>query len=198
MASNLREVLKKDVNYSRPTGRLAPDPAALAFAHLELAALEYWARRGESILLYEDAPVLWRFALPRAGWWRQAQRARLPTRPLSQSHSKREESRKRQAWLPYCSWSRFTSGVWLSVIGAVQYGTAQVFSKVVPHVATEAFRPYIHQVMALCARGQPRCSTLWVALPTAARWPSIASVMSMTAADASRLAIGARTIRCRP
>jgi DDE superfamily endonuclease len=119
-------------------------------AHLELAALEYRARRGESIVLYEDAPVLWRFALPRAGWWRKAQRARLPTRPLSQSHSKREESRKRQAWLPYCSWSRLTSGVWLSVIGAVQYGTAKVFSKVVPHFDTEAFRPYIHQVMAPC------------------------------------------------
>ena len=43
------------------------------------------ARRGEIIVLYEDATILWRFALPRAGWWRKAQRARLPTRPLSQS-----------------------------------------------------------------------------------------------------------------
>jgi len=60
---------KKDVSYSRPTGRLDPNPAALAYASLELAALEYRARRGEIILLYEDETILWRFALPRAGWW---------------------------------------------------------------------------------------------------------------------------------
>ena len=34
-------------------------------ALLELAALEYQARRGEIILLYEDETILWRFALPR-------------------------------------------------------------------------------------------------------------------------------------
>jgi len=33
-------------------------------------------------LLYEDETILWRFALPRAGWWRTAPRARLPIRPL--------------------------------------------------------------------------------------------------------------------
>ena len=147
---SVREVLKKkDVSYSRPTGRLAPAPAELAWASLALAALEYWARRGEIILLYEDETVLWRFALPRAGWWRKAQRARLPTRPMSQSQLKREESLKRQAWLQYRSWSRITSGVLLSVIGAVQYGTSKVFSKIVPHCDTEALRQYIHQVMAL-------------------------------------------------
>jgi len=42
-------------------------------------------------LLYEDETILWRFALPRAGWWRTAQRARLSTRPLSQSQIKRDE-----------------------------------------------------------------------------------------------------------
>jgi hypothetical protein len=128
-----RGVKKKDVSYSRPTGRLDPAPADLAYASLELAALEYRARRGEIILLYEDETILWRFALPRAGWWRKAQRARLPTRPLSQSQIKREESLKRQAWLQYRSWSRITSGVLLSVIGAVQYGTSNVFYKVVCH-----------------------------------------------------------------
>src|SRR5712691_7385415 len=65
---------KKDVSYSRPTGRLDPAPADLAYASLELAALEYRARRGEIIVLYEDETILWRFALPRAGWWRRAQR----------------------------------------------------------------------------------------------------------------------------
>src|SRR2546428_2882968 len=117
---------KKAVNYSRPTGRLDPAPADLAYGSLALAALEYRARRGEIILLYEDETILWRFALPRAGWWRTAQRARLPLRPLSQSQIKRAEALKRQTWLRYRSWSRITSGVLLSVLGAVQYGTSQV------------------------------------------------------------------------
>src|SRR5207245_5132969 len=122
-----------DVSYYRPTGRLDPHPADLAYGSLALAALEYRARRDEIVLLYEDETILWRFALPRAGWWRKAQRARLPTRPLSQSQIKREESRNRQAWVRHRSWSRVTSGVLLSVIGAVQYGTAKVFYKIVPH-----------------------------------------------------------------
>ena len=62
---------------------------------------------------------------------------------------KREESLKRQAWVQYRSWSRTTSGVLLSVIGAVQYGTSRVIYKIVPHFDTEGFRQYIHQVMAL-------------------------------------------------
>lgn len=84
-------------------------------------------------MLYEDETLLWRFALPRAGGWRKAQRARIPTRPLSQSQIRREESLKRQAWLSHRSWSRVTSGVLLSVMGAVQYGTSKVFYKIVPH-----------------------------------------------------------------
>ena len=101
-------------------------------------------------MLYEDETILWRFALPRAGWWHgKAQRSRLPTRPLSPSQIKREEALKRQAWGRYRSWSRVPSGVWLSVIGAVQYGTSKVFYKVVPQFDTEGFRQYIHQVMAL-------------------------------------------------
>jgi len=115
-----------------------------------LAALEYRARRGEIILLYEDETILWRFALPRVGWWHgKAQRYRLPTRPLSPSQIKREEALKRQAWGRYRSWSRVSSGVLLSVIGAVQYGTSKVFYKVVPQFDTEGFRQYIHQLMAL-------------------------------------------------
>jgi hypothetical protein len=99
-------------------------------------------------LLYEDETILWRFALPRLGWWRRAQRPRLPTRPLSQRQIKREESLKRQAWLQYRAWSRITSGVLLSVIGAVQYGTSKVFYKIVPHFDAQELRQYIHQVMA--------------------------------------------------
>jgi len=113
-------VKKKAVRYRRPTGRLDPKPADLAYAALALAALAYRARRGEIILRYEEETIGWRFALPRAGWWRQAHRTRLPIRPLRQSQSKRDETRNRQAWVQYRAWSRVTSGVWLSVIGAVQ------------------------------------------------------------------------------
>ena len=81
-------------------------------------------------MLYEDETILWRFALPRAGWWRKTPRARLPIRPLSQGQIKREESLKRQAWGRYRSWSRITNGVLLSVLGAVQYGTAKVFRSI--------------------------------------------------------------------
>jgi len=140
------------VSFYRPTGLLAPDPAALAYASVELAALEYQARRGEILLLYADETILWRFALPRAGWWhRHAQRYRLPTRPLTQSQIKREEALKREAWSRYRSWSRITSGVLLSIIGAVQYGTSKVFYKIVPQFDAEGFRQYIHQVMAIFA-----------------------------------------------
>ncbi len=96
----------------------------------------------------EDETILWRFALPRAGWWRKAQRCRLPTRPLRQSQIKRDESLKRQAWLQYRTWNRMTSGVLLSVIGAVQYGTSKVFYKIVPHFDAQELRQYMHQVMA--------------------------------------------------
>jgi DDE superfamily endonuclease len=90
---------------------------------------------------------VWRFALPRPGWWRRPQRPRLPTRPLSPSPIKREESGKRQAWLQYRTWSRITSGVLRNVIGAVQYGPSKVFYKSVPHFATQELRQYLHQVM---------------------------------------------------
>ena len=99
-------------------------------------------------MLYAEETGLWRFALPRAGWWRTAQRSRLPTRPLSQSQIKRDEALKRQAWVRYRSWSRITSGVLLRVIGAVQYGTSKVFYKIVPHFDAQELRQYLHQIMA--------------------------------------------------
>ena len=112
--------------------------------------MEYRAQRGESILLYADETILWRFALPRAGWWRsKAQRFRVPTRPLSPSHIRGEEALKRQAWGRYRCWSRVTNGVLLSVLGAGQYGTSTVFYKVVPQFDTEGLRQYIHHIRAL-------------------------------------------------
>jgi hypothetical protein len=74
------------------------------------------------------------------GWWRRAQRYRLPTRPLSHTQIKRDEALKRQAWVQYRAWSRLTSGVLLSVIGAVQYGTSHVFDKIVPHFDAHELR----------------------------------------------------------
>jgi transposase len=97
--------------------------------------------------LYEDETVVWRFALPRRGWWRRAQRARLPIRPLSHGQIKREEALKRQRWGHYRAWSRITSGVLLSVLGAVQYGTSRIFYKIVPHFDAQELRQYIHQIM---------------------------------------------------
>ena len=103
-------------------------------------------------MLYEDDTILWRFALPRLGWWRRAQRSRLPTCPLSQSQINRDASRKRQTWRRYRSWSRVTSGVLRSVLGAVQYGTSQVFYKIVPHFDAQELRPYLHQGMAVFSK----------------------------------------------
>ena len=147
---------KKEGSSYRPTGRREPVPADLAYGSLALAALEDQACRGEIIGLYEDAPSLGRFALPRAGWWRTAQRARLSTRPMSQSQIKRDESCKRQAWVHYRSWSRITSGVLLSVIGAVQYGTSKVFYKIVPHFDAQELRQYLNQVMESSAKPAKR------------------------------------------
>ena len=115
-----RGVTKTEGSSYRPPGRLDPTPADLAYGARALAALESQARRGEISVLYEDDTILWRFALLRAGWWRTAQRARLSTRPLNQSQSNREEALKRQAWRGERSWSRVTSGVLRSVLGAVQ------------------------------------------------------------------------------
>ena len=116
----------------------------MALARLDLAHLHERARRNALILLYEDETVVWRFALPRRGWWRRAQRYRLPLRPLRPSQIKRQEALKRQAWTTYRTWSRISSGVLLSVIGAVQCGTSRVFYKLVPHFDAQAFRQYRH------------------------------------------------------
>jgi hypothetical protein len=68
---------------------------------------------------------------------------------LGQSQINRDESLKRQAWRRYRSWSRVTSGVLLSVLGAVQYGTSKVLYKIVPHFDAQELRQYLHQVMAV-------------------------------------------------
>ena len=85
--------LKKNTRSSgRPTGRRTPTPAERASGSLARAALESRARRGERIVLYAAETLGGRFALPRLGWWRRAQRYRRPTRPLSQGQITQHES----------------------------------------------------------------------------------------------------------
>lgn len=49
-------------------------------------------------------------------------------------------------------WDRIIDGVLLPLLGAVQYGTSQVLSKVVPHFDAQEFRHYLHQLMATFGR----------------------------------------------
>jgi predicted ATPase len=79
---------------------------------------QYRARQGEIMLLSEAEIILWRFALPRAGWWRKAQRYRLPTRLLTQRQIQGEERRKRQARL----WQRQGKRTKARVLLAPIYG----------------------------------------------------------------------------
>ena len=123
-------------------------------ARVALDELERRAHHQEIILLYEDETVLWRFALPRAGWWRTAHRYRLASGALSQRQIKQQEALKRQAWRQHRSWSRITSGGLLSVVGAVHYGTSKVFWKAVPHFDTYDFRQFIHQLMAIFTKAK--------------------------------------------
>ncbi len=132
--------LKKGLELLPAHRQLEPDPDELACARDELAELQDQARQGQIILLYEDETLVWRFALPRAGWWRKDQRYRLPLHSLSRHQSNHQERLKRQVWKAHRSWSRIREGVLLSVIGAVQYGTAKVIWKATPHFDTCEFR----------------------------------------------------------
>ena len=104
--------------------------------------------RGEILVRYAEEPSLWRVALPRAGGWRNAPRWRLPTRPLRPRQSKRDAGLKRQPGLQSRSGSRITSGVFLSVIGAGQYGTSTGCDKSVPHFDAQEWRQSLPQGMA--------------------------------------------------
>jgi len=100
-------------------------------------------------LLYEDETILWRFALPRAGWWRKVQRARLPLRPLSQSQiNARNPSTPGVVAVSHVE--PYDERRTAQCHGAVQYGTAKV-SINVPHFDARELRQYIHQVMATSA-----------------------------------------------
>ena len=147
---------KNDVSFYRPTGRLIPPrlPSPMARSNWPPSSTRLAGARSFCSMKMKRSSG----ALPCPGGLvaHSAQRARLPTRPLSQSQIKRDERLKRQAWVRYRSWSRITSGVLLSVIGAVQYGTSKVFYKIVPHFDAQEFRQYIHQVMALFRHNRQR------------------------------------------
>ncbi len=57
----------------------------------ELEELNSLAEKGEIILLFEDETVLWRFALPRKGWWIKKIRKRIPHFLKSKNQIKKEE-----------------------------------------------------------------------------------------------------------
>jgi hypothetical protein len=119
-------------------------------ARLDLAIFHERARRNEIILLYEDETVVWRFALPRRGWWRRGRRYRLPLRPLSANQIQQQEALKRQAWTTSRTWSRISSGVLMHVIGAVQYGTSRVFYKLVPHFDAQELSNALENPSTMC------------------------------------------------
>ena len=52
----------------------------------------------------------------------------------------------------YRAWSRITSGVLLSVLGAVQYGTSRIFYKIVPHFDALGACPRINVYRSLIPR----------------------------------------------
>jgi DDE domain/DDE superfamily endonuclease len=115
--------------------------------------LSQWDERGAFSPVFGARPLSaaarYTTALPRVGWGRKAPRARLLTRPLRQSQIKRDASLTRPAGLQDRSWSRLTSGGLRSVIGAVQDGTSQVFSQIVPHFDPAALRQSMHHVMPI-------------------------------------------------
>jgi len=106
-------------------------PADLAYGSLELAALEYQARRGEIILLYEDETILWRFAMLRAAGAQSA--ACAP--PDASAETESEQTRgvlKRQAWVRHRSWSRINQRCVAQCHWAVSTAPSKVFYKSCP------------------------------------------------------------------
>ena len=91
-------------------------------------------------MLYEDETIVWRFALPRLGWWRRAQRYRLAHTPAEPGPVERPESHKRQTWGQYRSWSRI-AGACCSPASSARsdIGTSKIFYKIVPHFDAQSY-----------------------------------------------------------
>jgi hypothetical protein len=104
--------------------RLDPNPADLAYASLEPLP---WSIGPAGVRAFYSTKIQPSCsALPCLDWARGAAPSAIVSLPPKQSHIRREELLQRQAWVRYCSWSRITNGVLLSVTGAVQYGTAKI------------------------------------------------------------------------
>jgi transposase len=147
-SDSLRRILKKKgFNYYRPTIELGANPEEIARAKEEIEELKKRAEQNEIILLFEDETTVWRFALPRAGWWYKDQRFRVNDLRLPKIAVKNQEKKKRQEWCQYRSWSRVTCGVLLCVVGIVQYLTSKVLFKIVPHFDGKEFKQFLYQII---------------------------------------------------
>jgi putative transposase len=152
-AETLRNILKKNgFSYYRPTIELGADQQELARARTEIDELKTRAKRGEIILLFEDETIVWRFALPRAGWWYKDKRYRINDLKDNRKNIKQQECEKRQQWKEHRSWSHITCGVLLCVIGTIQYLTSRALFKIVPHFDAKEFKQFLYQVMNYYAK----------------------------------------------
>lgn len=125
---------------------MPPNEEEIKKAKLELDELKKKADHGEIVLLFEDETVLWRFPLPRAGWWVKETRARIPQ--PEKGMIKREEKQKRAQWEEQQSWSAITTGVLMYLVGAVLYGSHEVIFKMVPHFNGKEYLAYLYQMLA--------------------------------------------------
>ena len=123
------------------------DPEKVEKAKLEIAQLREKSLSGEIALLFEDETVMWRFALPRRGWFKREKRATIKTDKPKQSEIKKQESLKREQWKEHRKFSQISTGVLLYVIGAVCYSTNQVFSNVVASFDALGFKAFLERLM---------------------------------------------------
>lgn len=105
------------------------------------------AEKGEIILLYQDETIVWRFAIPRSGWWYKKERARIDELKENHSRIRKEEREKREAWKQYRRWDKIKSGVLLCIIGAVEYLTSKFLYKTVAHFDCTEFLMFLYQVL---------------------------------------------------
>jgi len=99
-------------------------------------------------LLFEDETVLWRFALPRKGWWIKKVRKRIPDLKSTKNQIKKEEKEKRESWKKQRSWSVISKGVLLYVIACVHYLSSKMVFKIIPNLNVREFLQFLYQVEA--------------------------------------------------
>lgn len=95
--------------------------------------------------MFEDETVMWRQALPRAGWWMKKKRARLPQ--VEKNGIKKAEKEKREAWNKQQSWSVVKTGVLMYVIASVVYGTNELIYSIVAHFGAREYLQYLNNLL---------------------------------------------------